>query len=96
MKALPAGAHVYKSTAEFTEATIPAGLLRAHVTKPGVWGRLVVSEGTLLYRIVGAGEEWVLDPETPGVIEPEVPHEVAVLGPVRFRVEFSRVDDSQG
>jgi hypothetical protein len=56
----------------------------------------VLSAGTLLYRIVGTGEERVLDPETPGVIEPQVLHEVAVLGPVRFRVEFFRVTEGDG
>jgi hypothetical protein len=32
----------------------------------------------------------VLSPDTPGVVEPEVPHEVEPLGGVRFFVEFLR------
>ena len=32
----------------------------------------------------------MLTPERPGVVEPEVAHEVEPLGPVRFLVEFLR------
>lgn len=91
MKSLPPAARPYRTTPEFTEETLPAGLRRAHHTKAGTWGRIVVLEGQLLYRICGEpGEEWRLDPENPGVIEPEVEHEVEPLGKVRFYVEFYR------
>ena len=73
---------------------MPSGLLKAHRTKAGTWGRIVVLEGRLLYRIHTApAEEHILDPDTvcgPGIIEPEVQHEIAALGKARFRVEFFR------
>ena len=48
-------------------------------------------EGRLLYRVLDPPGERVLDPSrAPGVVAPEVPHEVAPLGPVRFLVEFHR------
>ena len=91
MKSLPANAEYYRKTPDFTEETLPAGLRRAHHTKAGTWGRIVVLEGQLLYRICQEPrEEWKLDPENPGVIEPEVEHEVEPLGKVRFCVEFYR------
>lgn len=91
MKDLPADARVYKSTPVFTEATVPAGLLRRHTTRAGTWGRIVVLSGRLRYRILEpALEEHVLDADRHGVVEPEVPHEVAPLGPVSFRVDFLR------
>lgn len=91
MKTLPADAEPYKRTATFTEETVPAGLLRAHRTKPGVWGRIVVEQGELRYRILEPTvEQVVLRPGLDGVVEPEVPHEVEPVGAVRFLVEFLR------
>lgn len=91
MKSLPPNARPYRRTPEFTEQTLPAGLRRAHHTKAGAWGRIVVLEGRLMYRILqGPMEEVELDPDNAGVIEPEVEHEVEPLGKVRFYVEFYR------
>ncbi|MBU2755425.1 DUF1971 domain-containing protein [Acidithiobacillus sp. CV18-2] len=94
---LPADVRPYRRTPEFTEATIPAGLLRHHSTKPGVWAMIHVLEGTLEYRILEPVEErHLLTPGHPGVVEPTVPHEVAPLGPVRFYVEFHAVAPDVG
>ncbi len=91
MLTLPEDVAHYKSTPEFTETTIPAGLLRSHSTAAGVWGRIKVLEGTLLYRVLEpALEEHVLALGHPGIIEPQAKHEVAAIGPVRFCVEFHR------
>jgi tellurite resistance-related uncharacterized protein len=91
---LPRGLHAYRRTPEFTETTIPKGLLKAHTTKDGTWGLIHVLEGRLAYRIKDpARTAWqtVLSlHEEPGVIEPTVLHEVEPLGPVRFYVEFHR------
>ena len=66
-------------------------LRRRHTTKAGVWGRICVLEGSLRYRILEpVREEHLLSAERPGIVEPEVPHEVEPLGPVRFFVEFLR------
>lgn len=73
----------------FSETTIPKGLLRAHQTKEGTWGKIVIESGTLLYRILHpVVEEITLSPEVAGVVEPEQLHEVAALGTVQFYVEF--------
>lgn len=92
---LPDGAQPYRRTDEFTESTVPAGLLKAHTTKAGAWGLIHVLEGRLAYRITDPrrpASETVLTPQTPpGVVEPTVLHEVEPLGPVRFYVEFHRL-----
>ena len=91
MRSLPPDVRAYKRTPTFTEATVPAGLLREHNTKAGVWGRICVEAGTLRYRILSPEpEEHLLDPGSAGIVEPEVPHEVEPIGPVRFFVEFFR------
>jgi tellurite resistance-related uncharacterized protein len=91
VKALPENVTPYKRTPEFTAATVPAGLLRSHDTKAGVWGKIVVLEGELLYRILEPDfEEILLSADRYGVVEPTVKHEVVPRPEVRFYVEFHR------
>jgi tellurite resistance-related uncharacterized protein len=90
MKTLPPTVAPYQRTKTFTRETVPKGLLADHDTKAGVWGVITVVEGRLEYVIPSAGETLILDPETPGIVEPEVPHHVRLLGPVAFFVEFHR------
>ncbi len=78
----------YKRTPSFSENDVPDGLLRDHRTKPGTWARLVVEEGRLEYTCRRG--TFILKPGTPGVIEPEQPHHVRVIEPVRFHVVFLR------
>jgi tellurite resistance-related uncharacterized protein len=91
---LPPDVRPYKRTPDFTEATLPEGLKRAHDTKDGVWGLIHVLEGRLAYRVTDPRRptsETVLTPQgEPGVVEPTIRHEVEPLGPVRFYVEFLR------
>ncbi|WP_309278693.1 DUF1971 domain-containing protein [Comamonas sp.] len=73
----------------FTQDTVPAGLLRDHVTREGTWALIHVLEGELLYRVPGWDVEQVLYPAAaPGVVLPQVPHSVQPAGSVRFFVEF--------
>ena len=88
MPALPLGLREYKRTATFTEATVPAGLLRDHRTKEGTWARIVVETGQLEYALESSPCTFLLTPQRPGVVVPTVPHRVKPLGAVRFHVEF--------
>ncbi len=91
MQQMPKQCASYKKTPVFDETTVPAGLLKAHQTKAGTWGKIVILEGQLLYRILEPTlEEIVLEPDHPGVVEPEVLHEVLPLGKVSFYVDFHR------
>lgn len=91
MKALPVNVVSYKRTPEFTNSSVPSGLLHAHRTKATVWGEIVILAGTLTYRILEPAEEEVsLTPENFGVIEPTVKHEVVPQSGVRFHVQFYR------
>jgi len=83
----------YKRTPEFT-TTIPAGLLKDHSTKAGVWARIVILAGRLRYRVEAFDASFELTPEQPGVVVPEVLHFIAPLGEVRFFVEFYRQSDA--
>jgi len=94
---LPPEAKPYRRTGEFTEETVPAGLLRDHTTKDGTWALIHVLEGRLAYRITDPrrlGLETVLTPGGPaGIVEPTIHHQVEPLGPVRFYVEFHKVEE---
>ncbi len=91
MKVMPVGAKAYKKTPEFTEGTVPKGLLADHQTKQGVWGNIVVLEGVLEYTILEPEREVIqLSPEHCGVVEPAVLHYITPRGAVRFYVEFYR------
>jgi tellurite resistance-related uncharacterized protein len=91
---LPAEIRPYRRTAEFTETTVPAALLKAHTTKDGTWALIHVLAGRLRYRIEDPrrpASEVVLTPETaPGLVEPTILHAVEPQGAVRFFVEFHR------
>ncbi|MFX4220035.1 MAG: DUF1971 domain-containing protein [Thalassobaculum sp.] len=91
MRRLPASAEAYKKTPVFTENSIPAGLLREHSTKAGVWGLIHVLSGALQLSFVDGAPSDRLVPGQPGVIAPQEPHRVAADGPVQFFVEFYRV-----
>ena len=84
----------YKRTPTFTEDTVPAGLLRDHSTKEGMWGLIRVEEKRLLYVITDprhpATESILTVTDQPGAVEPAVLHRVESQGSVRFHVEFYR------
>ncbi len=93
MKTIPDNVAQYKSSPVFTQDSVPAALQRSHTTAAGVWGRITILDGSLLYRITDPSqpaEETLLTPERPGVVEPRIEHEVEVVGPVRFQVDFHR------
>lgn len=83
------GSKPYKATPVFDAETLPAGLRRAHSTKPGVWGLIRVLEGTVRYHVEdGSAPPRILSPASPGLIEPGQPHHVEPLGAMRMQVEF--------
>jgi len=90
MPSLPREVAAYKRTPTFDRDTVPAGLLEAHSTKAGVWGRIVVLSGRLEYVLTEGGERFELGPDQPGIIEPQAEHRVRPLGAVSFYVEFLR------
>jgi tellurite resistance-related uncharacterized protein len=92
MKTIPAEMTHYKSTPVFTEETPCCAPAQSYDCRRHL-GRITILEGSLLYRITDErypSEEVLLTPSNFGVVEPQVKHEVAVVGPVRFQVDFHR------
>lgn len=99
--ALPDGAECYKTIGPFLQADIPAGLLREHSLKAGVWGVLTLIEGRL--RFVwdddsGAFEE--LHAPARIIVPPTVHHHLDKLRDAVIAIEFfvsnnsGKTDDS--
>lgn len=86
----PEGLVAYKRTPDFTEATVPAGLLKAHSTKAGVWAQIHVQQGQLRFRDLETGMESLLAVGTHRLIFPQALHEVEPAGKMQFYVEFYR------
>ncbi len=92
MKQLPENAVAYKKTEIFTQDTIPTRLLNQHNTKAGTWAKINVISGKLNYQILTSEvENYILTPEEPGIVEPEIPHQVKPLDQVEFFVEFYQI-----
>lgn len=88
---LPDGATYVRSTPEFDQETVPAGLLRAHQVADGVWGLLVVEEGAVEFTFEQeAGDSRMVMAGETQAIPPQRPHHIAVQEGARFRVEFHR------
>jgi hemoglobin len=78
----------YKSTPVFDSNTLPAALRRDHNTKAGVWGVIRVLEGQVRYRVHGVQGSTMLDPDHPGLINPQELHSVEPVGTIRMQVDF--------
>jgi len=88
----PENLATYKRTPEFDAASCPKALQRAHSTKPGVWAKLHVLAGELLFRDIETGRESLLRSGIHPLIFPQRLHEVEPREGVRFFVEFHAHD----
>ena len=91
---LPAGVELVRTTDTFTNDTVPAGLLKAHRVAAGVWGRLVVHSGRLVFVFEDQpGRPIELAATETLVIPPATPHHLELDGPATFAVEFYKIQD---
>jgi tellurite resistance-related uncharacterized protein len=92
---LPENAVKVGSTPVMDEKTVLKGILEKHLSPKGKIGFLVVDEGALQYVWEDDADN-VLDADVnhPIVIESERYHHVVITGPVKFHVEFFKVENS--
>jgi tellurite methyltransferase len=86
---LPTGLRVVRTAGPFDEASLPAGLRRAHRVAEGTWGRLQVADGSLVLTMESTPP--LRAPLRGGEshpIPPGVPHALLVDGPVRLTIDF--------
>ncbi len=91
---LPTGLELVRTTDVFDNDTVPKGLLRAHQVAEGVWGRLVVHSGKIVFVFEDQSDQpIVVAAEESVVIPPRRLHHVEMDGPASFAVEFHRAAD---
>src|SRR5680860_1299010 len=88
---LPANLVLERTTDVFDNDSVPAGLLRTHRTASGVWGRLVVRQGSLRFVFEDQADQPITVTEGDHVaIAPSRRHHVELTDPATFVVEFYR------
>ena len=80
----------YKTTPRFDENTLPEAIRSAHSTKAGVWGLLVVDEGSARLVFHEPRREVEVCPGRPAKIPPQSVHHVETAQDVQLHVEFFR------
>jgi hemoglobin len=88
LAARPVSREPYRSTPEFDQDTLPAGLRRDHRTKAGTWGVIRVLEGRLRLHWADPPATRELAAGDTAVVAPEQTHWVEPVGPMRMRVDF--------
>lgn len=92
---LPEGLEYVRTTPTFDNASVPAGLLRAHRVAPGVWGRLLVHAGALVFVFEDEPDAPVTVAAGATIaIPPDRLHHVELPGPARFAIEFHRIPET--
>ena len=80
----------HRRTRAFTNDSMPPALRVEHATKAGVWGRIVVTAGTLRYRAPVLGVDTLLSRGDEAIVVPEVAHRVEPSGAAGFYLVFYR------
>ncbi|MGH9108716.1 MAG: DUF3565 domain-containing protein [Acidimicrobiales bacterium] len=89
---LPAGLRLARTTPEWDEVTMPAGLRRDHRVAGGTWGRIAVRSGRLRFVLPGdPGVDVEVVAGAGQAIPPEMTHHVEPIGSVRFAIDFLAV-----
>ena len=86
---LPDGLRLVRTSPQWDERTMPAGLTRSHRIAVGTWGRIAVHNGNL--RFVARTEpelNVIVGPGSTQAIPPEVEHKVEPLNQVCFSIDF--------
>lgn len=89
---LPEGLEHVRTTDVFDESSVPAGLRRAHRVADGVWGRLVVHTGSVVFVFEDEPEQPITVAAGGSLaIPPGRQHHVEFPGPSTMAVEFHRI-----
>jgi len=88
---MPPGLTLSRTTPEFTDSSVPAGLLAAHRVADGCWGRLRVLSGAVTFVFEDEpNDAHVLRVDERIDIPPGRAHHVEPATDARFVVEFHR------
>ena len=89
---LPEGLTILGRAGPWDQDSVPGGLLRAHRTPEGRWGRLVIHDGAVGFQFKPGDAPPApvrhLDAGAHQPIPPGVPHRLILTGAVRLELEF--------
>jgi len=89
MRTLPNKLKATYRTPDFDQGSVPAGILGRHITSEGIWGEITVSTGSLTYQILEPElQEYRLDKNHTGIIEPQIAHQIVTNGVSKFHIQF--------
>jgi tellurite methyltransferase len=77
-KQLPESVKCYKEMPIWGGEKIPKGLFSKHNTKSGVWGKLSILKGELLYTVCDTGEKTLLKEGQHMIIIPQQYHFITI------------------
>ena len=82
----------------FTEESVPDAPQREHKLAEGTWGVLRVIGGKIRFVDLESFQEKIISAPDQVTILPGAPHQVAIEGPVQFRIDFFResIPETQG
>ena len=86
MAEIPEGLRVYNKS----HKTTPGMMKNDHRVRVGVWGKIIVQVGEVIYMIPERDETHTLTPDNSGIIEPLVTHKVDPQPGAKFYIEFYR------
>jgi tellurite resistance-related uncharacterized protein len=90
MKQLPDNVSSYNKSQTYTDKTTPGMMKNDHRTRAGVWAKIIVMKGAVIYLIEDDPEPHTLTPDNPGIIEPVVFHKIDPQPGTKFHLEFFR------
>lgn len=86
---LPEGLTQSGQSGVFKSGSVPDAILNWHTTKAGVWGKIVIYQGSAIYEILTDPVEKIeLDQTVCGLIEPEQPHRLTPAENTEFQILF--------
>jgi len=80
----------YASSPIFDEVNLPASLRAEHRTKSDTWGVARVVAGSVIMVYDDTNERLTLTPDQPGLLAPDQPHHVEIIGPMKIQIDFFR------
>lgn len=90
MKQLPDKVKAYNKSQTYTDRSTPGMMKNEHRTRAGVWAKIVVQKGEVIYMIPSDDETHTLTIDNPGIVEPTVFHKIEPQQGARFYLEFYR------
>ena len=90
MQEIPETVRAYQKTQTYTDKTTPGMMKNDHRVRAGVWAKIVVQKGEVIYEIPDRNESTTLTADSPGIIEPLVTHRIMPQAGAKFYLEYYR------